>query len=178
MHIVRAACAALALTCSTAGAADWYAEFHVGTTRADLDDPVYSGTARVEGAYGVGAGLALRGWLGLQLDWHTLGENPPAAPCAPSPCATLTPTYPEHAWVLRAMPRFALAERFTVELGLGVARWEGDADGLATSGTDPLCSLGVEWRFAGRWSATVEHQELALDGARFGWSGAALRYRF
>lgn len=166
---------------SVAGGADWHAELHAGTTRAERDT---GGPERVEGAYGIGIGVKYGEWFSTQLDWHTLGENadvPPAA-CTPTPCVVATPVLAEHAWTLRALPRLPLGERFALELGLGLARWEGDLTvagaGHDDSGWDPLWSLGFEWRFAERWSATVERRELMADGFELDWTGAALRWRF
>ena len=168
-----------------AQAADFYGEFHVGTTRADIDAAA-TGTERVEGAYGLGVGVSYNAWFSTQLDWHTLGENPYVAPITcpipPCPLPTTSGPFPEHAWVLRALPRLPLGERFAVELGIGLADWEGDQDvagvEFTSGGTDWLYSLGLEWRFGERWSATVEKQVYDIDGFDLDWTGATLRYRF
>jgi len=186
-ELIRALPAAALLALAPAvQALDWYGQFHAGTTRVDIADPAYAGEVRVEGAYGVGAGFELNRWFSAQLDWHTLGENRDVSslpPCLPGPCVAVTINpYPEHGWALRALPRLPLGDSFAVELGLGFAHWEGDytltGTRFASSGTDSLYSLGVEWRIGDRWAATIEVQELAVDGVDFGWSGATLRYRF
>lgn len=166
---------------ASAPAAEWYGELHAGTTRVERDT---GGAERVEGAYGIGAGVRYNRWFSTHLDWHTLGENAdvPPAGCIPTPCVVPAPVLPEHAWALRALPRLPLGERFAVELGLGVARWEGDVtvagSGYNDASWDPLWSLGLEWRSAGRWSATIERQALVVDGIDFDWTGATLRWRF
>lgn len=184
MRLFRAFALVLAAASGAAAlAADFYGEFHVGTTRAD--DPMITGDERVEGAYGIGVGVKYNEYFSTQLDWHTLGENTytPPPPCPIPPCLLVVNyVYPEHAWVLRALPRLPLGESFAVELGVGYAKWEGDLDagpfGFSFDGTDWLYSLGVEWRFAERWSATVETQVYNIDGFDLDWTGATLRYRF
>lgn len=161
-----------------ASAADRYAEFHVGTTRADSPVVIYD--ERTEGAYGIGAGVAFNRWFSTQLDWHTLGENSIHPACLP-PAMCVLSIFPEHGYSLRALPRLPLTDSVTIELGIGVMRWEGDVTYYGSvfdnSGTDPWYSLGVEWRFAERWSATIEYQQLEFD-YDFDWTGATLRYRF
>jgi opacity protein-like surface antigen len=185
MKFVPAAAAlAAALLFPAASAADFYGELHAGTTRAD--NPSITGDERVEGAYGIGVGVKYGEYFSTQLDWHTLGENPYVAPvtCPIPPCPIVITTgpFPEHAFVLRALPRLPLGESFAIELGLGLADWEGDQDVVGTEftsgGTDWMYSLGVEWRFAERWSATVEMQVYEIESIDFDWAGATLRYRF
>lgn len=153
----------------------WYAELHAGTTRA-----TDAGGERVEGAYGIGIGVAHNRWFSTQLDWHTLGEDVDIPSC-PIVCTT-PPPLPEHGYALRAIPRLPLGERFAIELGLGLMKWEGDYSiagaPYETSGTDPWYSLGVAWRFGERWSLTLEQQLLDAEAIDFDWTGATLRYRF
>jgi opacity protein-like surface antigen len=184
---LRALVAALLVcACATPGAAaDWYGEFHVGTTRANHEDPAFTGDERVEGAYGVGVGVSFNPYFSTQLDWHTLGENYDyvAPPCPIPPCLSpITILAPEHGWALRALPRLPLGDRFALELGIGWMKWEGDFSYTGTvfsaSSTDPFYSLGVAWSFGERWSATFEHQQLELDHLDLDWTGATLRYRF
>jgi hypothetical protein len=184
MRNTIAAFAALVLG-TAVHAADFYGEMHAGTTRATVDAPGFTGDERVEGAYGIGVGVKYNEYFATQLEWHTLGENTftPPAPCPLPPCPiTVNVVYPEHAWVLRALPRLPLGERFAMELGVGYAKWEGDIDGGGISfgfdGTDWLYSLGFEWRFAERWSATAEMQVYEIEGYDLDWTGATLRWRF
>ena len=182
--MLRALVAALLLGASarTAAAADaeWYGEFHVGTTRSDHTNAAITGDEKTEGAYGVGVGVRYNDHFSVQLDWHTLGENPDQPAC-PGVCVTTIPL-PEHGWSIRALPRLPLGDRFALELGLGLMSWEGDynfAGAPAMSvGTDGWYSLGVEWRFAERWAVTLEAQQLDSDLVELEWAGAALRYRF
>ena len=159
-----------------ARAADWYGEFHVGTTRGT---DAFA-TERVEGAYGLGIGVEFNRWFSTQLDWHTLGENP-GIPSCPIICATPSPL-PEHGYALRALPRLPIGDSFALELGLGLMKWEGDYNLIGVpveaNGTDPWYSVGAAWRFDERWSITVEMQVLELEGMDFDWTGATLRYRF
>lgn len=172
--------AALVLTvvafAPTAGAADWYGEFHAGTTRATDA----GGSERVEGAYGIGVGVEFNRWFSTQLDWHTLGENSPPPSCAPLLCVSVL--YPEHGYALRALPRLPLGEDLALELGIGFMAWEGDVTDsgvvFSDSGTDPFYSFGASWKFGESWSATVEYQQLQHDFLDFDWTGATLRYRF
>jgi hypothetical protein len=185
MRLIRSLPLLLSLAFSAvAAAADFYGELHAGTTRASSD--FITNDERVEGAYGIGVGVKYNEWFSTQLDWHTLGENPYVppvnCPLPPCPIVIITSPYPEHAWVLRALPRLPLGERFAIELGLGLADWEGDQDvagtEFASGGTDWMYSLGAEWRFAERWSATVEMQVYEIESIDFDWTGATLRYRF
>lgn len=173
--------AALALA-SVAGAAeaDWYGELHVGTTRADHANAAITGDERTEGAYGVGIGVRYSERFAVQLDWHTLGENPDYPSC-PLLCITTVPL-PEHGWAIRALPRLPLGDSFALELGLGLMSWEGDysvaGSPVTGVGTDGWYSLGFEWRFAERWALTLEVQHLDSDVAELDWTGATLRHRF
>lgn len=187
MRLLRTlAISSIAAVGDIAHAADFYGEFHAGTSRVEHQNAAITGEERVEGAYGIGVGVRYNEYFSTQLDWHTLGENPyiPPAACPIPPCPiiiTLLP-FPEHAWVLRAIPRLPIGDSFAVELGIGLAAWEGDQDVSGTmfedSGTDLWCSFGLEWRFAERWSATVEMQKLDHEWLEFEWTGATLRYRF
>jgi len=186
-RLVRIAIVFASLAAVAAHAADFYGELHAGTTRVDHQNPAITGEERVEGAYGLGVGVKYGEYFSTQLDWHTLGENPyvPPPPVCPIPPCPVTVTFlpfPEHAWVLRAIPRLPLGESLAVELGIGLAVWEGDQDNAGTvienTGSDLWYSFGLEWRFAERWSTTVEMQTLDSVYLDFDWTGATLRYRF
>lgn len=155
----------------------WYGSFFAGNTKSDHTDPLIINDEKSEGAYGIGVGVTFNDWFAAQLDWHTYGENRDYPVC----CAVGS-ALPEHSYALRMLPRLPIGERFAIELGLGVAKWEGDFDSggtrTDTEETDGWYSVGLAWKLGANWSITVEAQRLESDFAELEWTGASLRYRF